>query len=221
MTTTSSTTNTAASTIPTSLLNGGSTKSDKTTEASDRFKLLVTQMQNQDPLNPMDNAQVTSQMAQINTVTGIEKLNTTVTGLNSSMASAQLMQSVGMVGHTVLLEGNKLAVNDKRVGTGGVELTSDASNVKVEILSASGATLDTLDLGAAKAGQHGFEWTVPENIATNGLQFKVTATSGTTTISSTPLMTDMVDAVSSKDGGLNLQLRLSGDTAYSKVKALS
>ena len=45
--------------------------------AQDRFlKLLVAQMQNQDPLNPMDNAQVTSQMAQINTVSGIEKLNT-------------------------------------------------------------------------------------------------------------------------------------------------
>ena len=45
--------------------------------SEDRFlKLLVAQMQNQDPLNPMDNAQVTSQMAQINTVSGIDKLNT-------------------------------------------------------------------------------------------------------------------------------------------------
>lgn len=222
MATTSSTTNTAASTIPTSLLNGGSTKSDKSTEASDRFlKLLVTQMQNQDPLNPMDNAQVTSQMAQINTVTGIDKLNSTVEGLNTSLVSSQLMQSVGLVGHSVLLQGNKLAVNEDRVATGGVELTSDASNVKVEILSASGATLDTMDLGAAKAGQNGFQWTVPEGVSTSGLTFKVTATSGKTTIDATPIMTDMVDAVSSKDGALTLQLRLSGDTAYSKIKALS
>src|SRR6185295_9765523 len=58
------------------------------TMTSDRFlKLLVAQMKNQDPLNPMDNAQVTSQMAQINTVTGIDKLNSTVAGL-----SAQFMQ---------------------------------------------------------------------------------------------------------------------------------
>ena len=208
--------------IPNNLLNNTTTKSDKTTEASDRFlKLLVTQMQNQDPLNPMDNAQVTSQMAQINTVTGIDKLNNTVAGLNTSMTSAQLMQGVGMVGRTVLLEGNKLAVDDKRQATGGVELTSDASNVKVEILSASGATLDTLNLGAAKAGQHGFNWTVPESIATSGLQFKVTATSGSTTITSKPIMTDLVDAVSMKDGALNVQLRLSGDTAYNKIQAVS
>ena len=218
MVTTTNTTNG----IPNNLLNNNTAKSDKTTEASDRFlKLLVTQMQNQDPLNPMDNAQVTSQMAQINTVTGIDKLNNTVAGLNSSMASAQLMQSVTMVGRTVLLEGNKLAVDDKRVATGGVELTSDASNVKVEILSSTGATLDTLNLGAAKAGQHGFNWTVPENIATSGLQFKVTATSGSSAITSKPIMTDLVDAVSMKDGALNVQLRLSGDTAYSKIKALS
>jgi flagellar basal-body rod modification protein FlgD len=215
-------TNTTTNGIPNNLLNNNTAKSDKTTEASDRFlKLLVTQMQNQDPLNPMDNAQVTSQMAQINTVTGIDKLNNTVAGLNTSMASAQLMQSVNMVGRSVLLEGNKLAVDDKRVATGGLELTSDASNVKVEILSSTGATLDTLNLGAAKAGQHGFNWTVPENIATSGLQFKVTATSGSTAITSKPIMTDLVDAVSMKDGALNVQLRLSGDTAYSKIQALS
>lgn len=218
MVTTTNTTNG----IPNNLLNNTTAKSDKTTEASDRFlKLLVTQMQNQDPLNPMDNAQVTSQMAQINTVTGIDKLNNTVAGLNTSMASAQLMQGVGMVGRTVLLEGNKLAVDDKRVATGGLELTSDASNVKVEILSSSGATLDTLNLGAAKAGQHGFNWTVPESMATTGLKFKVTATSGSTAITSKPIMTDLVDAVSMKDGALNVQLRLSGDTAYNKIQALS
>ena len=218
MVTTTNTTNG----IPNNLLNNNTAKSDKTTEASDRFlKLLVTQMQNQDPLNPMDNAQVTSQMAQINTVTGIDKLNNTVAGLNTSMTSAQLMQGVGMVGRTVLLEGNKLAVDDKRVATGGLELTSDASNVKVEILSSSGATLDTLNLGAAKAGQHGFNWTVPESLATSGLQFKVTATSGGTTITSKPIMTDLVDAVSMKDGALNVQLRLSGDTAYNKIQAVS
>ena len=71
-------------------------------EASDRFlKLLVTQMQNQDPLNPMDNAQVTSQMAQINTVTGIDKLNNTVSGLGSSLAQMQMLQGDGDERHIV------------------------------------------------------------------------------------------------------------------------
>ena len=63
----------------------GSTSTSSTTSTTsvqaqqDRFlKLLVTQMKNQDPLNPMDNAEITSQMAQLSTVTGIEKLNETL-----------------------------------------------------------------------------------------------------------------------------------------------
>ncbi len=57
-------------------------------EQQDRFmKLLVTQMKNQDPLNPMDNATLTTQIAQINTVAGIEKLNTAVEGLTSQFAA--------------------------------------------------------------------------------------------------------------------------------------
>ena len=72
------------------------------------LKLLVTQMQNQDPLNPMDNAQVTSQIAQINTVTGIQSLNTTVAGLGAQFTQLQALQGVSLVGRDVTLEGNTL-----------------------------------------------------------------------------------------------------------------
>ena len=60
------------------------------------LKLLVTQMQNQDPLNPMDNAQVTSQMAQLSTVTGIDKLNVTLQALSDSMLTNQSLQSTSI-----------------------------------------------------------------------------------------------------------------------------
>jgi flagellar basal-body rod modification protein FlgD len=49
--------------------------------------LLVTQLKNQDPLNPLDNAQVTSQLAQLQTVTGVNKLNETLESLKSSYQS--------------------------------------------------------------------------------------------------------------------------------------
>ena len=82
------------------------------TMTSDRFlKLLVAQMKNQDPLNPMDNAQVTSQMAQINTVTGIDKLNSTVAGLSAQFMQMQAMQGASLVGHDVIVAGNKLDVD--------------------------------------------------------------------------------------------------------------
>ena len=82
------------------------------TITSDRFlKLLVAQMKNQDPLNPMDNAQVTSQMAQINTVTGIDKLNSTVQGLSTQFVQLQAMQGASLVGRDVIVAGNKLSVH--------------------------------------------------------------------------------------------------------------
>ena len=75
-------------------------------EASDRFlKLLVTQMQNQDPLNPMDNAQVTTQLAQINTVRGIETLNGSVGKLVDRGATSSPLDAVGMLGRQALVDG--------------------------------------------------------------------------------------------------------------------
>ena len=65
-----------------------------TTDAQDRFlKLLTTQLKNQDPLNPLDNAQMTSQLAQISTVDGIEKLNATLQKLLASSVDAEAMQA--------------------------------------------------------------------------------------------------------------------------------
>src|SRR5262245_7142294 len=89
------------------------------TNTEDRFlKLLVAQMQNQDPMNPLDNAQVTSQMAQINTVSGIDKLNTTVAGLNSQLVQLQALQGATLVGRDVTVVGDRLSVADG-VGVGG------------------------------------------------------------------------------------------------------
>ena len=112
---------------------GTKTASQQANEASDRFlKLLVTQMQNQDPLNPMDNAQVTSQMAQINTVTGIDKLNTTMASMNSGMAQMQMLQGASLVGRQVLLDGNQLAFDSTgKVGTGAYNLEGAASSVRI------------------------------------------------------------------------------------------
>ncbi len=101
--TSSTATGLPGTTVPTAANSGA--------DIQDRFlKLLVTQMKNQDPLNPMDNAQVTSQLAQINTVNGIQQLNATMQGLATSFMSAQSMQSTSLIGHTVLTDGSKLNV---------------------------------------------------------------------------------------------------------------
>ncbi|MEO6660004.1 MAG: hypothetical protein ABIN44_06770 [Burkholderiaceae bacterium] len=81
--------------------------------------------------------------------------------------------------------------------------------------------LDTLNLGAQSSGMRSFNWPAGAYDASSGLTFRVTAMSGATTLSSTELMRDSVDAVSTTGDALMLELRKSGSTPYSTVKALN
>jgi flagellar basal-body rod modification protein FlgD len=157
----------AATTPATSAVTGAS---DAT--SADRFlKLLVAQMQNQDPLNPLDNAQVTSQMAQINTVSGIEKLNTTVQGLQSSFMQMQALQGASLVGHDVIVAGNKLDFSNGTGGTGatgvgGFELTSPADAVKLEVLNSAVASSTPCSWARAPAAATASSGTRPSSAPT-------------------------------------------------------
>lgn len=142
-------------------VNGTSSKAkttSRTADAQDRFlKLLTTQLKNQDPLNPMDNAQMTSQLAQISTVDGIEKLNATLQKLVSSSVDAEAMQAASLVGRQVMVAGNGMTLTD--VGAiGGLALASAADEVIVTIKDANGLVVKTQNLGKLDAGQHNFTW---------------------------------------------------------------
>jgi flagellar basal-body rod modification protein FlgD len=198
---------------------GGSKSAAET--AGDRFlKLLVTQMQNQDPLNPMDNAQVTSQMAQINTVSGIEKLNDTLGSMMGQFTQMQALQGAALVGRDVLVKGDVLEVADGRA-TAAFELAGPADAVKVEVLSAGGRVIDTLDLGAESAGRHGFTYEAPGVSSGAGLRFRVVATSGASSVTATPLVSDQVRSVSMQKNQLMLELRRSGTLGYGDIQAIS
>lgn len=190
------------------------------TAASDRFlKLLVTQMQNQDPLNPMDNAQVTSQMAQINTVSGIEKLNSTVSAFGGHFMQMQSLQAATLVGHDVWLEGNAVRM-EGGTGSGAFNLAGPADTVKVEILNPAGKVIDTMNLGAMSAGRQDFDWTKEGTADDAQLTFRVTAMSGAKAVAATSLMRDHVESVGIDGDTLTLALTRGGDTPYSKVLAI-
>jgi len=207
-------------------LNGKSNAGDAangTAEASDRFlKLLVTQMQNQDPLNPMDNAQITSQMAQINTVNGVEKLNTTVQGLNTQFSQLQALTGASLVGRQVTLAGNKLNV-DQALGNSSAafDLPGNATDVKVQVLSSAGRVVDTISLGPLDTGRHAFTWQAQSQADGSPYNFKVLAKRGTADVTATTLMHDRVDAVNTDATGLTLETRNTGPVAYSDIKAIN
>lgn len=203
-------------------LSGSSSSRSATTETSERFlKLLVAQMKNQDPLNPTDNAQVTSQMAQINTVSGLDRVNESIQSMSAQFLQLQALQGASLVGRGVLVQGNALNVQDGRA-QGAFDLAGAADAVKVEVVNGAGRVVDTIDLGAETAGRHGFTWSAPEGLGdTSGLRFRVAATSGTQSVGATTLMRDEVQSVSSVEGTLTLQLASGASVAYGDVKAFS
>ncbi|EHR72881.1 flagellar hook capping protein [Burkholderiales bacterium JOSHI_001] len=214
-------TTTGSATVTNSTAAQASTSAASSTDASDRFlKLLVAQMKNQDPLNPMDNAQVTSQMAQIQTVNGVEKLNTTVAALNTQFVQLQALSGAGLVGKDVLVEGNRMLADDTGVGHAGVELATPADSVTVEVQDGSGRVIDTVDLGALGAGRHSFDWIPPSNVdPAQAVKFRVSARLAATDVKTTALARDRVDAVSTDTSGLVLELANAGPVPYDKVKA--
>jgi flagellar basal-body rod modification protein FlgD len=179
-------------------------------DAADRFlTLLVAQLQNQDPLNPMDNAQVTTQLAQISTVSGINQLNGTVAALSASMGVTQYLQAASLVGHQVVVSGNHV---DLASGSaqGGMTLGSDADSVKVTISDAGGNVVRTLDLGALKAGSQTFSWdgkTDDGAAAPDGrYTFAIAATAAGKAVTADTLMNAMVNGVQTTSSGPTLQL---------------
>jgi flagellar basal-body rod modification protein FlgD len=132
--------------------------STATEDIQNRFLTLLTaQLKNQDPTSPLDSAQMTSQLAQISTVDGIERLNATLQKMLGSTTDAQAMQAAALVGRGVLVPGSALQLAGG-AAVGALELSGPADEVTVAIKDASGLVQRTLNLGALPAGIHGFTW---------------------------------------------------------------
>jgi flagellar basal-body rod modification protein FlgD len=190
------------------------------TESQDRFlKLLVAQLNNQDPMNPMDNAQMTSQMAQINTVSGIQQLNETVKSLSSQFTSLQVLQGASMIGHDVLTQGNSLTIN-AGVAKGAIDLPTNADKVSVQILSPGGQVVDTINLGAKAAGRQNFTWDASNYTSGGNPTFKVTATQGSQTMATTSYAQGTVLSVGNNGTGMTVQLKGGTTVAYDDIKAI-
>ncbi len=190
--------------------------------AQDRFlKLLVAQLNNQDPMNPMDNAEMTTQMAQINTVVGINELNSTMAAMSSQFTAMQVLQGTSMIGRTVLSEGSALGTPVDKISTAAFDLSGTAADVKVNIKTAAGTVVDTVTLGSLDAGRHYFAWDSSKYTGdVSGLRFEVASTNGTAKVANTPLSPSLVVATTTTDGALTLELENGESLAYNKVKAV-
>ena len=129
-------------------------------EIGDNFMtLLVTQLQNQDPLKPMENTELTSQLAQINTVNGIEDLNKTLQDIDSQIDAGQQLQAAMLIGRGVMVSGDRVLVGNDGVATPfGLELERAANEVHVFLQNETGEIVRSFDLGAKPAGSDMLVW---------------------------------------------------------------
>lgn len=217
---------TVNSTTSTPSATGAASKVSNLTSAADQedrfMKLLVAQMKNQDPLNPLDNAQMTSQIAQINTVGGIEKLNATVGSLLTAFNRMQAQSATSLAGRDVLVEGRELRLEDG-ASRGGVLLEKAAEAVNVEILDPAGVVVRTITLGPQPAGARTFEWdgrlADGTQAADGNWRMRATAMTGGKTGPVQTLGAATVRAVTQDaDGNVQLDLGTAGSAAPGEVR---
>ena len=129
----------------------------KTIDQADFLSLLVTQMRNQDPTQPMDSSQMVSQLAQISQVSATQALQTSFDALSASLQGNQMLQASSMVGRgvTVPSAAGRLGANGM---DGAVNVPSGGGQVIVQLTDAAGNVVRTLDLGAPDAGLVAFHW---------------------------------------------------------------
>jgi flagellar basal-body rod modification protein FlgD len=180
-------------------------------------------MQNQDPLNPMDNAQITSQMAQINTVSGIEKLNTSVPASTASFVQLQALAGASLVGHDVTLAGNRLST---QVGSGleaGVDARRPGRRACRSRSSSPGARLWTRSNWAPRQRPPGLHLGCFQAHRHRRLPFRVSGQDRHRGRRQQPADARPRASRQRLDGssGLVLQTQYSGSVAYSDVKAFN
>ena len=189
-------------------------------EMQDRFlKLLVAQLNNQDPMNPMDNAQMTSQMAQINTVTGIQKMQQSIDLMTSQMQASQSLSGLQMINREVLVNGDRLSAEVSGMSRGAFELGSSAELVELRVFNAAGQQIGNKDLGSFNAGRQDFSLNTSD--FPQGTHFKIKASQLGQPVQATTLTYDkVVSAANSLTTGLLFKLQNTGDVTYSQITSV-
>lgn len=231
MTTTNSTTE-AGSAYLTSLQKQTS-KTDSSTGSAgsalgkDAFlQLLVTQMKNQNPLDPQENGEFVAQLAQFSSLESMQSLNDSVTSIAAGLQSSQALQASSLVGRNVIVETSKALVDTSKEMKGTVNLTSSSTATSVGIYDKDDKLVRTIDLGTQKAGKIDFTWNGlnddGEAVAAGTYTFKATASiDGKATTMTTNLPASVTSVTMGTNGSeMTLNLAGLGSVALSKIQSI-
>lgn len=175
MTTATSTTDSVGLPVYNPNANAGTGKS--TMGQADFLRLLTTQMQTQDPFDPVDNAEMVSQMATITNSSGIAEMNTTLQSIKQELTGSRLGDAASWIGKSMLVKSNIAVPDASGFYAGQLTLPADAKAVSIDLVDGSGKTVKTIDLGAQPKGDVTFYWDgkndAGETVGTSALQVKV------------------------------------------------
>ncbi|QGU33000.1 flagellar hook assembly protein FlgD [Thermochromatium tepidum] len=204
-----------------------SVQGDNELGQEDFLRLLTTQLTTQDPTNPVKNEDFVAQMAQFSTLTGIQDLTSSFKSLSQTLLQGQALEAASLVGKSVLVPSNKMELSEGQGVSGAVELSSSATQTRVDIYNASGQLVRTLDLGTLNSGLQEFNW---DGKLANGskapagqYEFRVSAQINGVTEALTPYLNGQVRSVSaeSSDTGLTLSVQGIGTVSFSDVLRVS
>jgi flagellar basal-body rod modification protein FlgD len=207
----SSTTKTSTASTTT---DSSSSSSSSSLGKNDFLQLLVTQLNNQNPLDPQDNSEFVAQLAQFSQVEGMQNLNTSVDSITSSFQSSQALQASSLVGRSVIAETSKAVVDTTTGITGAVKLPADGSETTVSVYDSTGAVVKKISLGAQEAGNVSFTWDGTDDsgtaLASGTYTFKATSTIDDTKTALSTYMPATVNSVTLGQDGEEMTLNLAG-----------
>ncbi|BBP72336.1 basal-body rod modification protein FlgD [Pseudomonas sp. Seg1] len=191
------------------------------------LQLLVTQLKNQNPLDPQDNSAFVAQLAQFSSLEGITTLNSTVSGLAGNYNSSQALQASSLVGRNVIVQTNSAQLDDPSKGlTGSLNLSTSIAGGTVTVTDKDGKAVRVIDLGSRAAGNASFTWDGKDKdgalVPAGTYTFKASAPiNGTATDLATYLPATVSSVTISQTGGeLMLNLAGKGTVALSKVQTI-
>ena len=203
-----------------------SNKSGNSLGQEDFLKLMITQLNNQDPMKPMQNGQFLSQMAQFGTVSGIKDLQSSFSKLSSSLTSSQALQASSLVGRSVLVPGSTGVLSQGQPMNGVINLPSSATDVNLKVYDTQGQLVRTVSLGPQAKGSVNFSW---DGITDSGTyappgayKVKAEATLDGKNVAADTELAAKVDSVTLGGPGQDLTLNLAGlgQVPFSQIKQI-
>ena len=142
----------------------------------DFLKLMTTQLQNQDPFAPMENADFIAQMAQFSTVTGITDMGQSLKGISNQLSEFRIATATNMLGNSVLVPGTQAYPDGDGSVHGVIDLPAASGTTNVVFTSQNGDILHVEELGSQPAGLAGFACDdIPQDVLDNNEYINVEA----------------------------------------------